>query len=1377
MNRCMHGCLCLLATLVMCTAAMAQPKLILTGLGSDLSNDGNTTLGTILDENVYARVTAYTRGAPTGTFLGPVIRGYDGALKMSDLGGPAFYLSAGLYNGFYGTTPWPQSNPGLFGNYVGTRPCCNGTTCVVMDASQCLPPNYSMPNTSSCSPNPCPTTPPTLGGCCNALSGVCLTVPKSSCVSPNYWIGGDLTCGNYPCSHGHNLPFRYDSSTDSWTNCGGIPNNTGGPGLGASKCDAGIATPYGISSTGQFIVGGSWYGAFGTTGCSTRGFVYNAADGTTQMLPLIGTGAGCQNFSQAWDVSADGNYVLGRDTHATTDPAGAPLSCNSTCLALWERDTASGQFFLPRPVRACCNGGTCTLVDPATCTGTSVALFDTTCTANPCPPVPNPPASGACCNADSLSCKISDKTACGAANFWIGNGVCSPRNPCLPATEILLDTYGAGSLTGAVMTRLGTIVAAPLSSGAATYDLSDSTQNGALCRYVRNPSTGVWVRTVLGFADPASAGNPMVPRAISDDGNTIIGVSQPPFSSGLPAVQFIWKPTLNGGVPMEFGAYLQSLNGGQPFPSTGGIGMGGALSADGNALLVSWGGPGPEACPVNTGLTDLSRGGVLYLDGSSIPCQPPVIFGGPYDKAQLEYSRFGMVGNVFFAGSFPITAQWQHEEPSFSNNWVDMQDSCGQFTLDNTWTYEGTHGYQLRVNMLADSAARDGRFRVVLTNSCGSATSAVANMAAVIGACCYYDINTGGTSCLAVMGTRCTSSVPFGLAGVYLGDGTACAPSGPCDSVIGACCFFGGGVQCVADISTHCELSIAGGGLGGVFRGPTTTCAADPTCATVSGACCYSFDGLSSVQCTVELTTRCTQSPTIGGFGGAYSGHQVACAPGDSCPTSTAGVGACCFNATATTDVLCAVHISSHCTSTYFQGGLQGQYRGDGTTCSANICKPGPFGLAAQMGACVFTDPNFPASGPLCIITYKVNCDNYPNGSNDANTGPFNTGLGGNFYVNTCCGPSSSPPISGCSTSPNITPSLGACIHTPLDNSTPAACTVQVRPTRCTRKYNQGGLFGTWVANTASCSPAVFTANAGACCYTTAASACPVCTIQPIDRCTTTNNGGLSGVYSGNGTVCEPTIGCPPQWGACCTVNGANFTCAVVARSACTGTLFGLDLRSCEVAFCPTAVSPAPSGACCNATSLSCTVGVQAACTAPNFWIYNAACTAVNACTQPGIGACCVGTFCSVTCQEECVNTSGIPQGAGTACSPTDPCAAPAGVCCRGSTCSTAFANAAACAAALDTTSGTVLSKFVPGSAICNTPVTTPGSLGNTTSPCCYANYNHNASLEVQDIFDFLNDWFAGKKGALVGGDGTSGTLSVQNIFDFLNSWFAGGCN
>jgi hypothetical protein len=76
---------------------------------------------------------------------------------------------------------------------------------------------------------------------------------------------------------------------------------------------------------------------------------------------------------------------------------------------------------------------------------------------------------------------------------------------------------------------------------------------------------------------------------------------------------------------------------------------------------------------------------------------------------------------------------------------------------------------------------------------------------------------------------------------------------------------------------------------------------------------------------------------------------------------------------------------------------------------------------------------------------------------------------------------------------------------------------------------------------------------------------------------------------------------------------------------------------------------------------------------------------------------------------------------------------------------------------------------FVSSAGTCN-------SGGSTTTPCCYADYNKIGAVTVGDIFDFLNDWFAGSPYANFGGDGTPASLAVQNIFDFLNAWFAGGC-
>ena len=53
----------------------------------------------------------------------------------------------------------------------------------------------------------------------------------------------------------------------------------------------------------------------------------------------------------------------------------------------------------------------------------------------------------------------------------------------------------------------------------------------------------------------------------------------------------------------------------------------------------------------------------------------------------------------------------------------------------------------------------------------------------------------------------------------------------------------------------------------------------------------------------------------------------------------------------------------------------------------------------------------------------------------------------------------------------------------------------------------------------------------------------------------------------------------------------------------------------------------------------------------------------------------------------------------------------------------------------------------------------------------CPADYNANGALEVQDIFDYLNAWFAGEGDTDF--DGLNG-LEVADIFAFLNAWFAG---
>jgi hypothetical protein len=94
------------------------------------------------------------------------------------------------------------------------------------------------------------------------------------------------------------------------------------------------------------------------------------------------------------------------------------------------------------------------------------------------------------------------------------------------------------------------------------------------------------------------------------------------------------------------------------------------------------------------------------------------------------------------------------------------------------------------------------------------------------------------------------------------------------------------------------------------------------------------------------------------------------------------------------------------------------------------------------------------------------------------------------------------------------------------------------------------------------------------------------------------------------------------------------------------------------------------------------------------------------------------------------------------------------GACCRGATC--VATTAADCIG----TAG----AFAGPDVACNV-------LGDDAAPCCRANFNHSGGLSVQDIFAFLNAWFAGDSSTDFN---SSCSLSVQDIFDFLAAWFVG---
>jgi hypothetical protein len=63
--------------------------------------------------------------------------------------------------------------------------------------------------------------------------------------------------------------------------------------------------------------------------------------------------------------------------------------------------------------------------------------------------------------------------------------------------------------------------------------------------------------------------------------------------------------------------------------------------------------------------------------------------------------------------------------------------------------------------------------------------------------------------------------------------------------------------------------------------------------------------------------------------------------------------------------------------------------------------------------------------------------------------------------------------------------------------------------------------------------------------------------------------------------------------------------------------------------------------------------------------------------------------------------------------------------------------------------------------------------MGDFGVPACRADFDGMNGVTVQDIFTFLNVWFAGYP---AGDFNDNHRVEVQDIFDFLNAWFA-GCN
>jgi hypothetical protein len=81
------------------------------------------------------------------------------------------------------------------------------------------------------------------------------------------------------------------------------------------------------------------------------------------------------------------------------------------------------------------------------------------------------------------------------------------------------------------------------------------------------------------------------------------------------------------------------------------------------------------------------------------------------------------------------------------------------------------------------------------------------------------------------------------------------------------------------------------------------------------------------------------------------------------------------------------------------------------------------------------------------------------------------------------------------------------------------------------------------------------------------------------------------------------------------------------------------------------------------------------------------------------------------------------------------------------------------------------------GDIFCSGGITAAGALPVvyaatwTTRPICPADFNCSGTLEVQDIFDFINAWLASDPHADFN---RVNAVTIDDIFDFLNAWFTG---
>ncbi|HMN42665.1 MAG TPA: GEVED domain-containing protein, partial [Phycisphaerales bacterium] len=1318
--------------------------------------------------------------------------------------------ASGSFAGFGTTCP--------SGNICATGVCCSSSFgCTVTVASACTGSSKWLPGFTSCTTNPCSS------ACCTS-AGVCTITTGAACPTGTSKYGTGSTCSPNPCVVGAccstagvctlTIDLLCESSSSYVTSAIGpalyfIAGGTCTP----NPCTGACCDNSTLACSIQVV---------GTAGCVNQGLFSTCA-----CAPCASLGQCCSTTASCTVTTASGCVSPSTWTAGTTCATLCPgagqcctssLTCTVTlstaCTASTSQWTAGTSCSVPCVNNGnCCNATTfaCTLTVANNCLSPNTFTVGGSCSPNLC--------SGACCTGTTCSI-VGSMTDCqNAGGTWQGAGTNCGGTYAAPiqGTTAMEDI----SATGTAITVTGTL----------DQGYMPNVPIGFTFGYFNQPYTTLAIGTngILALASGATPTNDTgtIPSATSPNGviatfwadqnassanqiryqtlgtapnrRFITQWTAVPFFSGGGALtyQVILYESPVGAISMRYGTMNLGTNSGTRTVgvenATGLIGtsVASTVVTPGNVSLLwiasdnSCNPPASGACCTGSSCSSATAGACLTSGGSyqgdGVSCSPNPCITGACCTTALTCSN--AIQSVCLSGS--------------GNIYGGDNTTCGTYTCPTDGACCADDG---TCALTAPAACASPSIFLGLSSTCSSCVTSTI-------ACC----NDTTAACIFALATTCPSGSHS------TGPGSVCTPNTCSATAYCSDTATSTSFEKISNVTieslNYTDTVTTAGYIDLTAQTPPTLLVGVGSPITVTIRNCYSSDqctvyidwnhnlGLLDMDETFSLTHNgCTASNFTGTItppAGALTGTtrmRVVMGDGTSpaCGSYTFGqvwdftvnvavpaVGACCG-----TDGSCSVQLPTNCASPSL-------YLGASTSCSGANCPSGAATACCDTTTAACTFILSTASCPSGTVASGSLCS--PNSCPTAGACCANDGTCSQTDAASCTAPSLFQGL-GTTCNPGCPVAVTACC-----NAVSGACSF-VNGATCP--------FGTATGSTCSPNPCVglpgithnFDASGSlpACFQTSSTGLGAIWAVDtavsnsPLNSVATNDVGSVSSqfltlpTYTALGTVTLDywfrfnTEAGFDGWVVEASINGGAFTNIGAAAFAFNGyndtistgfssPIGGQDAYSGETIDFALGTQWFEAQADIPGVNAGDTVTIRfqmasdssVGVTGGGVWLDDI--TVANVAAN---GSCCdIAGACTYTTQAACTGPS--TWSAACTCSP-NPCPQPpSGVCCRGATCSTAYTSAAACAAAYTTTTSAVTS-FVSNATACN-------ASGVTTTPCCYANYNHNATLEVGDIFDFLNDWFAGNKAALVGGDGDTGALQVQNIFDFLNAWFAGG--